>query len=82
MSEKEQETKSQLPTKPAVTSRFWRTFLVVGAAFLTFAAPTYVVYVFLRVLNIDYAISMVSGLALFIIGLTLIEYLIKKKAIT
>jgi divalent metal cation (Fe/Co/Zn/Cd) transporter len=38
--------------------------------------------VFLRILNIDYIVSMVSGLALFVVGLGLLWYLIKRKIIS
>ncbi|MGC9346062.1 MAG: hypothetical protein ACP5ER_04645 [Candidatus Bathyarchaeales archaeon] len=65
-----------------LSSRFWKTFLVVLAAFLTFAGPTYMIYVFINILKIDYAISMASGFVLFIVGLALIWYLIKNKVIS
>jgi len=68
--------------KVTLTSGFWRTLLIVFAALLTFAGPTYVVYAFNSVLKIDYAISIVSGFVLFIIGLTIIWYLIKQKVVT
>jgi uncharacterized protein YybS (DUF2232 family) len=64
-----------------LSSKFWRTFLLVLAAFLTFGGP-YVVYMLNIVLEIDFAVSMVSGFALFIAGLALIWYLIKKGAIS
>ncbi|MGC8895344.1 MAG: hypothetical protein ACP5LB_01060 [Candidatus Bathyarchaeia archaeon] len=65
-----------------LSSKFWRTLLLVLAAFLVFAGPTYFVYVLNIVLEINYAVSMVSGFALFIVGLVLIWYLIKKGAIS
>jgi hypothetical protein len=65
-----------------LSSKFWRTLLLVLAAFLVFAGPTYVVYVLSIILEINYAISMVSGFALFIVGLALIWYLIRKGAIS
>lgn len=74
--------KSKTSVRLDLSSKFWRTFLVVLAAFLTFAGPTYVVYVFLNVLKINYAVSMGSGIILFIIGLVLIWYLIKNKVIS
>jgi hypothetical protein len=82
MSEEKEETKNKLRTGLDVTSKFWKTVLVVLAAFLTFAGPTYVIYVLLRILKIDYAISMITGFGLFIVGLALIWYLIKKKVIS
>jgi hypothetical protein len=52
------------------------------AAFLTFAGPTYVPYVLLNVLEINYAVSMAFGFALFVVGLVLMWYLIKRKVIS
>jgi len=78
----EEKQKGGISAKFNLTSRFRKTFLIVLAAFLTFAGPTYVVYVLLDVLEIDYAVSMVSGFALFIAGLVLIWYLIKNKIIS
>jgi hypothetical protein len=80
MTEKMERGKS---TRFDLNSRFWKTFLLVLAVLLTFAGPTYIVYVvFLRILNIDYIVSMVSGLALFVVGLGLLWYLIKRKIIS
>ncbi|MGB9853526.1 MAG: hypothetical protein ACPLRY_01775 [Candidatus Bathyarchaeales archaeon] len=62
-----------------LSSKFWKTSLTVIAALLTFAGPTYGVLVLIDVLDIDYAVSMVTGFILFMAGLTLIWYLIKKK---
>jgi hypothetical protein len=61
-----------------LSSKFWRTLLLVLAAFLVFLGPTYVVYVLNIILEINYAVSMASGFAIFIAGLALIVYLIKK----
>ncbi|MDI6806128.1 MAG: hypothetical protein QMD20_05660 [Candidatus Bathyarchaeia archaeon] len=52
------------------------------AAFLVFVGPTYVVYVLNIILEINFAVSMVSGFALFIVGLALIWYLLKKGVIS
>jgi hypothetical protein len=80
MAEKKQKDKRTLLD---LSSKFWKTFLVVLAVFLTFAGPTYMVYVvFLKILKMDYILSMASGFALFIVGLVLIWYLIKRKVIS
>jgi hypothetical protein len=80
MAEKKQKDKRTLLD---LSSKFWKTFLVVLAVFLTFAGPTYMVYVvFLKILKLDYIVSMASGFALFIVGLVLIWYLIKRKVIS
>lgn len=58
-----------------------RTMLIIIAAALIFAGPTYVVFAFTKVAHIDYFISIGSGFALFIIGLALLLYLIRQKIV-
>ena len=65
-----------------VSSKFWRVFLVIVAVFLIFAGPTYVSYLLFNILKVNYFASIVSGLALFIAGLFLMWFLIRKKIIT
>jgi hypothetical protein len=79
MSEKESETKSQ--SRYDSTSRFGKTILVVLAAIFAFSGP-YVVLVLSRALDLDYAISMVSGVAIFVVGLVLIWYLVRKRVVS
>jgi hypothetical protein len=64
-----------------ISSKFWRVFLVLVAAFLIFAGPTYVSYVLSDVLKINYVASIVAGLVLFGAGLVLIMFLVRKKII-
>ena len=52
------------------------------AVALIFAGPTYTVLALWRGLDLDYAMSMVSGFFLFIIGLVLLLFLIKRKVIS
>lgn len=83
MTEKKQKSKSRISIRLDLSSKFWKTFLLILAVFLTFAGPTYIVYVvFLKILKMDYVVSMASGFALFIVGLVLIWYLIKRKVIS
>ncbi len=65
-----------------VNSKFMRVFLVLAAVFLIFAGPTYVSYVLFDILNVNYIASVVSGFALFIVGLLLMWFLIRKKIVT
>ena len=65
-----------------VSSKFWRVFLVIVAVFLIFAGPTYSSYLLFNILNVNYVASIVSGFALFIVGLFLMWFLIRKKIIT
>ena len=82
MTDKKGKSKSKISARLDLSSKFWKTLLTVLAAFLTFAGPTYMVYVFINILKIDYIISMSSGIILFIAGLVLIWYLIKNKIIS
>jgi hypothetical protein len=61
-----------------LSSKFLRTFLIILAVFMIFVGPTYMVYALLKVLDLSYPISMASGFAVFIVGLVLLFYLIKK----
>jgi len=65
-----------------VSSKFWRVFLVIAAVFLIFAGPTYFSYLLFDVLDVNYVVSIVSGFVLFIVGLLLMGFLIRKKIIT
>jgi hypothetical protein len=65
-----------------VSSKFWRVLLVIAAVFLIFAGPTYISYLLFDVLNVNYVASIVAGFALFIAGLFLMWFLIRKKIIT
>ena len=76
-----EKSKSKASLRFDSSSKFWKTFLVVFAAFLTFVGPTYMVYLFLNVLVLSWAVSMISGFVLFIVGLALILFLIKRNMI-
>jgi hypothetical protein len=65
-----------------VSSKFLRILLIIVSVFLIFAGPTYVSYLLFDVLNVNYVASIVSGFALFIAGLLLMWFLIRKKIIT
>ena len=65
-----------------VNSKFMRVFLILLSVFLIFAGPTYISYVLFDALKVNYVASVVSGFALFIVGLLLMLYLIRKKIIT
>jgi hypothetical protein len=64
-----------------LTSKFWRTVSVIVAAVLIFVGPTYVPYLLVDRLKVDYVASIVSGFVLLIIGLVLMWYLVRKKII-
>jgi len=76
----EPEEAVQQPKTGMLESKFWRTIIVIIAGILVFGGA-YLAYLMINVLNLDYAVGMASGLILFIIGLILIIYLVRKKAI-
>jgi hypothetical protein len=64
-----------------LSSKFWRVFLVIVAVLLIFVGPTYVPYLLVGLLKVDYVASAVSGFVLLVIGLVLMWYLVRKKII-
>jgi hypothetical protein len=77
MAEGKQEGRSRIGS----SSRLLKMLLVLLAALFTFGGP-YVAYVMNHLLDIDYAIALVSGFVSFIVGFVLILYLIKNKVIS
>ena len=65
-----------------VSSKFMRVLLIIVSVFLIFAGPTYVSYLLFNILHVNYVASVVSGIALFIAGILLMLFLIRKKIIT
>ena len=62
-------------------SKFNRIAMTIVAVFLIFVGPTYVPYLMSDTLKIDYAASVLVGAVLFIVGLALLVFLIRKKVI-
>ena len=65
-----------------VSSKFMRILLVIITALLIFAGPTYFSYLLFEVLNVNYIASIAAGIALFIAGLLLMLFLVRKEIIT
>jgi hypothetical protein len=65
-----------------VSSKFLRVLLVIVTVLLIFVGPTYIPYLLFDVLNVNYVASIVTGLALFIAGLLLMLFLVRKKIVT
>lgn len=82
MAEKTRKSKVKALGRLDLSSKFWKTFLTVLAAFFIFVGPTYIPYVLIRIMEIDHFLSMVSGVVLFIAGLMLMWYLIRNKVIS
>ena len=62
-------------------SKFMKLVLTVVAVFLIFVGPTYIPYLLSDILKVDYIVSIVVGGLLFIVGLVMLVYLIRKKVI-
>jgi hypothetical protein len=65
-----------------LSSKFLRVLLVIVTVLLIFVGPTYIPYLLFDVLNVNYVASIVTGLALFIAGLFLMWFLMRKKIVT
>ncbi len=75
------EEDSKIQNLSGSSTKSWKAFLVLLAGILTFGGP-YLVYVLSHVLDLNYVASMISGFAMFIVGLALIVYLIRKNLIS
>ncbi|MCW3997307.1 MAG: hypothetical protein NWF10_01895 [Candidatus Bathyarchaeota archaeon] len=62
-------------------SKFVKILLVLTAVFLIFAGPTYVSYLLSEVFNLNYLAAVTVGFSLFLVGLFLIYFLVKRKII-
>ncbi len=65
-----------------IESKFGKVTLTVIAVLLIFVGPTYIPYLIADVLHADYFAAIGIGLVLFIVGLVMMVYLIRKKVIT
>jgi hypothetical protein len=65
-----------------IESKFTKVTLTIVAVLLIFIGPTYIPYLLADVLKLEYFASIGIGLVLFIVGLVMMIYLIRKKAIT
>ncbi|TFH23692.1 hypothetical protein E4G67_02795 [Candidatus Bathyarchaeota archaeon] len=62
-------------------SKFMKIVLTVVTVLLIFVGPTYIPYLLSDVLKVDYIASIVVGALLFVVGLVMLVYLIRKKVI-
>jgi hypothetical protein len=65
-----------------IDSKFIRVLLIIVTVLLIFAGPTYVPYLLSSILDVGSVATMVAGFTLFIVGLLLMLFLIRKKIIT
>jgi len=64
-----------------LNSKFWRVSLTLLSALLTFGGP-YVVLVLFRALDLSYVISLISGFIVFLVGLAIMLFLIRRRVIS
>ena len=60
-------------------SKFLKTLLVLTTVFLIFAGPTYISFLLSEVFQLNYLASVVIGFSLFLVGLFLIYFLVRKR---
>jgi len=65
-----------------IESKFTKVALTIVAVLLIFVGPTYIPYLLSKVIGVEYYASIGVGAALFIVGLMMLIYLIRKKVIT
>ncbi len=75
-------TNNQNMEVSGIESKFTKITLTIISVFLLFVGPTYVPYLLSDVLKIDYIASIGIGAVLFIVGLVMLVYLIRKKVIS
>ena len=65
-----------------IESKFSRVTLTIVSVLLIFIGPTYIPYLLADTLKLEYFASIGIGLVLFIVGLLMLAFLIRKKVIT
>jgi hypothetical protein len=63
-------------------SKFTKVALTIVAVLLIFVGPTYIPYLMSDVVHISSVVSISVGFVLFVVGLGMLIYLIRKKIIT
>jgi len=59
-----------------------RTIMIIFAALLIFAGPTYLVYALVNMLDMEYFLSMGIGFATLIVGVVFLLFLMRKKIVS
>ena len=59
-----------------------KTLLILVAALMMFAGPTYIVYALINIVDLDYFVSMGTGFAIFVVGLVFLLLLMRKKMVS
>jgi hypothetical protein len=59
-----------------------KTFMILLAALLMFAGPTYIVYALLNIVDLNYFVSMGTGFVIFVVGFVFLLFLMRKKIVS
>jgi len=65
-----------------IESKFTRIALTIVTVFLIFIGPTYIPYLLANVLGMEYVASIGIGVVLFILGIVMLFFLVRKKVVT
>lgn len=65
-----------------IESKFTRIALTLVAVFLIFVGPTYIPYLMVNVVGMEYVASIGVGLVLFVLGIVMLFFLVRKKVVT
>jgi hypothetical protein len=65
-----------------IESKFNRIALTIVTVFLIFIGPTYIPYLLANVLGMEYVASIGIGVVLFILGIVMLFFLVRKKVVT
>ncbi len=76
------EEENRTDVKVKSMSKFNKIALTIVAALLIFVGPTYVPSLLTDTLKLDYVISIVIGAVLFVLGILLLVYLIRRRVVT
>jgi hypothetical protein len=81
MSKDKDKSEKEKTSRFDLNSKFWRVSLTLLSALLTFGGP-YVVLVLFRALDLSYVISVTSGFIVFLVGLAIMLFLIRRRVIS
>ncbi len=62
-------------------SRVLKMVLILLSILLIFVGPTYIPYLMIHHLYLDFAASMIFGLALFVVGIVMMAFLVRKNIV-
>jgi hypothetical protein len=68
-------------SRMSLDSRYMKTLLILVTGVLLFVGPTYVPYAAIHVLKLSFIRAMLGGFIVFLIGLVLLWFIIRRKII-